>query len=110
MTAPHNDDGVTRQSFRDECDIDRIVDTYARTGMVNHIPRMKPMYGDAPDQTLFEAACVQAEIRSAEENEALYPPSDALTAPESDDKEQTEGTPSEPEPEAPTAAKDESGG
>jgi hypothetical protein len=82
-------DGLTRQSFADECDVNRIVDTYARTGIVNHLPRTPPVYGDCPDQTLFEAACIQAEIRSSEEDAALNPPSEAVSASESDDQEQT---------------------
>lgn len=39
--------------------------------MVNHIPQVKPVYGDAPDQDLFQAACIQAEIRSSDELSAL---------------------------------------
>ena len=100
----------TRQSFKDECDVNRIVDTYARTGMVNHVPRVAPQYGDNPEQTLFEAACVQAEIRSSEEDAALNPSPEALRAPESDDPAEPADTleGSDPEPEtAPQGASDE---
>lgn len=84
--------GRTHQSFKDECDATRIVETYARTGIVNHANRLTPQYADAPTQNLYETACIQAEIRSAAESEALNPPSDALRGSESDDQEQTEGT------------------
>ncbi|AYP28674.1 MAG: portal protein [Microviridae sp.] len=58
--------GLTHQSFKDECDITRIVETYARTGIIpTH--RMQPHYGDAPESDVFEAACAQAAIRTAEE-------------------------------------------
>lgn len=56
--------GLTKGSFRDECDINQIVDQYARTGLVAHVRSGSPQYGEAPDQTLYEAACIQAEIRS----------------------------------------------
>lgn len=77
--------GLTRGSFKDECDINRIVDTYARTGIVNHIPRVAPQYGDNPEQSLFEAACIQAEIRSSEEDAVLNPPPAAESGPDPDD-------------------------
>lgn len=106
--------GLTRQSFVDECDVNKIVDTYARTGMVNHIPKVQPIYGDCPDQTLFEAALIQAEIRSSEEDAVHNPPSDAPRASETDDQSETEGTPEgtpEAAPEgAVSAADDESSG
>lgn len=62
--------GLTHQSFKDECDINNIVATYARTGIAPK-PRGKPQFGVAPDADLFEAACVQAEIRSAEAEGSL---------------------------------------
>lgn len=71
--------GLTHQSFKDECDINRIVETYARTGVLPQ-RRMEPIYGDAPDATLFEAACAQAEISSAFEDG--FTPSEAPEAPE----------------------------
>lgn len=104
--------GITRQSFRDECDVEKIVDTFARTGMINHIPKTAPVYGDCPEQNLFEAACVQAEIRSSEEEAELNPSPDALRGSVSDDQEQTGTTPQgEPEADAEaavTASDDES--
>lgn len=66
--------GRTHQAFRDECDIDKIVDRYARTGIVTHRGRGEPQYGDAPDATLFDAACAQAAIHSAEEEGLEWPP------------------------------------
>jgi hypothetical protein len=98
QTKVDPDTGLTRQSFRDECDINKIVDTYARTGMVNHIPKTQPIYGDCPDQGLFEAALIQAEIRSSYEDAALNPPSDALRGSETDDQSEP-GTPPAGEPE-----------
>ena len=93
----------TRQSFKDECDVNRIVDNYARTGMVNHVPRVEPQYGDNPEQNLFEAACVQAAIRSSEEEAVLNPSPEALRAPESDEVAEPATTPEGEAPEPDTA-------
>lgn len=81
--------GLTHQSFIAECDINNIVDTYARTGLVNHVARRSPQYGDVPEATLYESACAQAAIRSAMEDGYEYPetPSEAS----GDDFEEEEG-------------------
>jgi hypothetical protein len=59
---------LTHQSFRDECDINNIIELHTRTGLVTHINEQKPQYGEAPEMDLHEAACVHAEIRSAYED------------------------------------------
>lgn len=64
---------LARGSFKEECDVNNIVETYARTGMVNHVARAKPQYGDAPDIDFYQAALVHAEIASMAEEEALSP-------------------------------------
>lgn len=92
------DRGRTHQSFKDECDITRIVDTYARTGIIpTH--RMQPIYGDAPESTLFEAACAQAAIRTAEEDGWMPPevPQEALEGTISDSEGVPQGVPHEAE-------------
>lgn len=110
VTAPLENDGRTRQSFADECDINRIVETYARTGIVNHLPRGAPQYGDNPEVSLFEAAIIQAEIRSSEEDAVLNPSPEALRGPESDETAEPadilEGSEAEPDT-APQAASDD---
>lgn len=90
--------GRTHQSFREECDVNRIVDTYTRTGVLTHAARGKPQFGDAPDSTLFEAAVAQAEIRSAEE-EGRWPLQEAPEAPVTDSEPESEEKALEP-PEA----------
>ena len=99
------DDDLTHQSFKDECDITRIVETYARTGIVPG-RRMEPQYGECPDTTLFEAACVQAAIRTAEADGFEYPSETASEAPEAPISEH-EG---EPQGAPETPADDESSG
>lgn len=103
--------GLTHQSFKDECDIHRIVDTYARTGIVP-AQRLKPRFGDCPETDLFEAACVQAAIRSAEE-EGYESAETASEAPEAtiEEKEGSPtGSPDNAAPAASEAADDESRG
>lgn len=46
---PHKDDGRTRQEFRDECDINYLMDGYERTGVLSHINALPPQYFDASD-------------------------------------------------------------
>lgn len=60
------DEDLTHQSFKDECDINNIIDLHTRTGIVNHLNRGTPQYGFVPSSSMFEAACAQAAIRSAE--------------------------------------------
>jgi len=73
---------LTRQSFKDECDVNLIVKRYTETGMINHIPRTTPQYGDAPEGDFLEAAIVNAEIASQIEAGDLD--IDALNASETD--------------------------
>lgn len=87
------DSSLTHQSFKDECDVNNIVRAYTQTGMINHLPRTEPQYGDAPEIDFFEAARIQAGIASFEEAQRLVPeepepepneaPNASQTAPES---------------------------
>lgn len=82
--------GLTKQSFKEECDVNNIVDTFLRTGIVLGQNKREAQYGEAPDQTLFEAACVQAELRSkAEEGVFEETPSE----PDEGEKEASEAEP-----------------
>ena len=45
---------ITKQEFKDECDINNILSTYKLTGMINHINNNKPLYTDLPDQTDYQ--------------------------------------------------------
>lgn len=37
---------MTKQSFKEECDIDRILKKYRATGVIDHVKRGVPQYGD----------------------------------------------------------------
>lgn len=56
---------ITRASFAAECDINNIVASYAQTGIINHLPRTQPQYGDCPDIDFHEAACIAAQATQA---------------------------------------------
>ncbi|QCQ84615.1 internal scaffolding protein [Blackfly microvirus SF02] len=43
------DDGVTRQEFADECDINVLMAQYERTGVLNHFNSVAPQYLDVSD-------------------------------------------------------------
>lgn len=89
---------MTRDSFAEECDINRIVEAYQRTGLINHVPRLQPQYGDAPEMSFYEAACISARAASAIE-EGLPEGSD-----ENVDSEGAEAASEEPD-DKPAAAK-----
>ena len=96
----------TRQSFAAECDINRIVDRFTRTGMLPPNMRGEPQYGHAPETTFYEAACIQAELRSQDEERKAAPQETASEAPE-----EPETPPEVPEDTPPEeAAQDESSG
>jgi len=86
---------LTRQSFKDECDVNQIVKRYTETGMINHIPRANPEYGDAPEGDFLEAAIVNAEIASQIEAGSLD--MDDFTASEPEAELTPEPEPKEPE-------------
>lgn len=42
-------DSLAQQQFRDECDVNRIVDQYVRTGVLDHLSEVAPQYGDVTE-------------------------------------------------------------
>jgi phage internal scaffolding protein len=47
---------VTKQEFKDECDIYTILGTYARTGQLTHLNSMAGTFQDLPPDTDYQAA------------------------------------------------------
>ena len=105
-TRPHaitfTEPSLTRQSFKEECDVNQIVKRYTETGMINHIPRTTPQYGDAPEGDFLEAAIVNADIASQIEAGSLD--MDAIAS-----EPEAEPTP-EPDPEKAEEASQEPSG
>lgn len=52
---------VTKQSFRDECDINRIVKQYQMTGVVSHLNRAQARYMDVSGVTDYADALLMVE-------------------------------------------------
>lgn len=59
----------TKQSFKDECDINVIMRRYAATGQVDHLNQRSPMYGEIP-ATDFMAA-MQLVVEAKHQFDAL---------------------------------------
>lgn len=49
--------GRTRQSEKDNCDINRIMAKYARTGVLEHVQRYEGRYGDFASAPEYHEAC-----------------------------------------------------
>lgn len=60
----------TKQSFKDECDINRIMAKFIRTGAVDHVNLHGPQYGYASSVTFHEAMNI---VRRGEEMFADLP-------------------------------------
>lgn len=50
-----NEPSRTKQSFKDECDINNIMNRYIKTGEISHLNSTNPEYGFAPDFDFSEA-------------------------------------------------------
>lgn len=59
----------TRQSFKDECDINVIMRRYAATGQVEHLTQRTPVWGEVPNLDFNSA--MQIVVRAREDFEAL---------------------------------------
>lgn len=49
-------ESMTKQSHKDECDINKILKQYQKTGMITHISSNQPMYGDMPSDMDYQSA------------------------------------------------------
>lgn len=55
--------GRTKQSFKDECDINTIMGRFARTGSLEHLAKRTPTYGDVQDIDFQGAMDIVASAR-----------------------------------------------
>ena len=56
VVAPHSERLMTKQSHKDECDINRILKQYQRTGIITHVQNARPTYMDLPDAMDFQVS------------------------------------------------------
>ena len=47
---------LTKQEFRDQCDVNRIMDKYQKTGLLDHVSRYQGQYGDFADAPDYHTA------------------------------------------------------
>lgn len=65
------DEGRTKGSFKDSCDVNNIVKKYLRTGNLPDLVRRDPKFGDFSDVPSFQEALER--VRKAEETFAALP-------------------------------------
>lgn len=92
--------GVTKQSFKDECDVNKIIARFEKTGMIEAINKKQPFYGDvsalvdyhealnvvAEAQSLFNAMSAEVRERFSNDPEKMI----AFLNDKSNDKEAIE--------------------
>lgn len=61
---------MTKQSFKDECDINNIINRYNKTGLVDHVMKGEGKYGDFQDAEDYLQSC-QKVIEAQEAFQAL---------------------------------------
>lgn len=95
--APEDPEVITKQEFKDECDIHNILAQYKRTGIVTHVQNAAPRFEDLPDDIDYQFAlntviaaddafmALPASVR-AEYNNDPGELLDALHKPENEDK------------------------
>lgn len=54
--APHSDVVMTKQSAKDECDINNILSQYKKTGILMHVTSARPTYEDLPSSVDYQDA------------------------------------------------------
>lgn len=53
----NNEKSKTKQSFKDETDINLILEKYVKTGLINHEPSNPGQYGDFSNVVDYQSAC-----------------------------------------------------
>jgi len=61
--APEGERSRTKQSMKQECDINFIIRQYRKTGLVNHVKQYQGMYGDFDAVDLHEAMNIIADAQ-----------------------------------------------
>lgn len=56
--------GLTKQSFKDECDINKIMAKFQKTGAINHYAKYAPQYGVITQEDLQDALNVVADAET----------------------------------------------
>lgn len=65
-------ESMTHQSFKAECDINRIVGNYQQTGMMPSNILQNPQYGEAPTMDLKEALDTVNQLKEQFNNQSVF--------------------------------------
>ncbi len=55
---------LTKQSFKDECNINKIMDKFQKSGAITHFAKNAPTYGDTTSPMLHDALNIVADAES----------------------------------------------
>lgn len=64
VTSKFTQPSLTKQSFKDECDINMIMARYQKTGVIDHYAKHAPQYGETSAHTFTEAQMIVANAQS----------------------------------------------
>lgn len=64
LTTPVGTISLTKQSFKDECNINKIMDRFQITGAIDHYTNRSPEYGDTTAPDYLEANIIIANANS----------------------------------------------
>lgn len=70
VTAPHSDVMMTKQSAKDECDINKILNQYQKTGILMHVQSARGTYEDLPSSVDYQDA-LNTQMAATEAFDAL---------------------------------------
>lgn len=65
LFAPHQDDGRTKQSFKEECDVNNILKKWLQSGVVQHLATRDPEYGDFSMVDDYQSALMKLDVANA---------------------------------------------
>lgn len=74
VATTNTEPSLTKQSFRDETNVNNIVERFSQTGQLPTMNPGQPQYIDVPVLDSFEAACITANAASAIADGALDQP------------------------------------
>lgn len=58
-------ESMTKQSMKDECDINNILRQYQMTGVISHVNEAEPQYAELPDPVEYQDALNQVQAAEA---------------------------------------------
>lgn len=56
VTHSCGDELITKQEFKDECDINNILTQFKQTGIIQHIQKQTPIYSELPDELDYQTS------------------------------------------------------